>query len=86
MKFNQLGNTGVNVSELCFGTMSFGGDADEALGLGLGRSVRARAEGLEGRQGDHFFGIDIVSHHRKIGHQEHRPDASHRSQESGTHQ
>lgn len=30
MKFNQLGNTGVNVSELCFGTMSFGGDADEA--------------------------------------------------------
>lgn len=29
MKFNQLGSTGVKVSELCFGTMSFGGDADE---------------------------------------------------------
>lgn len=30
MKFKQLGATGVKVSELCFGTMSFGGDADEA--------------------------------------------------------
>lgn len=30
MKFRLLGNTGVSVSELCFGTMSFGGDADEA--------------------------------------------------------
>lgn len=28
MKFKQLGQTGVQVSELCFGTMSFGGDAD----------------------------------------------------------
>ncbi len=30
MKFKPLGRTGVQVSELCFGTMSFGGDADEA--------------------------------------------------------
>lgn len=30
MKHNLLGTTGVKVSELCFGTMSFGGDADEA--------------------------------------------------------
>ncbi|MEM5495389.1 aldo/keto reductase [Hoeflea sp. AS16] len=30
MKYKQLGQTGVQVSELCFGTMSFGGDADEA--------------------------------------------------------
>ena len=29
MKFKQLGQTGVQVSELCFGTMSFGGDANE---------------------------------------------------------
>jgi aryl-alcohol dehydrogenase-like predicted oxidoreductase len=28
MKYNYLGRTGVEVSELCFGTMSFGGDAD----------------------------------------------------------
>lgn len=30
MKYNYLGRTGVEVSELCFGTMSFGGDADRA--------------------------------------------------------
>ena len=30
MKYKQLGQTGVQVSQLCFGTMSFGGDADEA--------------------------------------------------------
>jgi aryl-alcohol dehydrogenase-like predicted oxidoreductase len=29
MKYNSLGTTGVKVSELCFGTMSFGGDANE---------------------------------------------------------
>lgn len=29
MKYNSLGATGVKVSELCFGTMSFGGDANE---------------------------------------------------------
>jgi len=28
MKYNWLGRTGVKVSELCYGTMSFGGDAD----------------------------------------------------------
>jgi len=30
MKFKWLGRTGVRVSELCYGTMSFGGDADES--------------------------------------------------------
>jgi len=29
MEYKILGNTGVKVSPLCFGTMSFGGDADE---------------------------------------------------------
>jgi len=29
MHYKQLGRTGVQVSNLCFGTMSFGGDADE---------------------------------------------------------
>ncbi|MBN1219398.1 MAG: aldo/keto reductase [Anaerolineae bacterium] len=29
MEYRYLGNTGVQVSKLCFGTMSFGGDADE---------------------------------------------------------
>lgn len=30
MDYRYLGRTGVRVSQLCFGTMSFGGDADEA--------------------------------------------------------
>ncbi len=30
MQFKALGRTGVRVSQLCFGTMSFGGDADES--------------------------------------------------------
>jgi aryl-alcohol dehydrogenase-like predicted oxidoreductase len=30
MEYRYLGRTGVHVSSLCFGTMSFGGDADEA--------------------------------------------------------
>ena len=29
MKYKLLGKTGVKVSQLCFGTMSFGGDTDE---------------------------------------------------------
>lgn len=35
MKLVPLGKTGVQVSELCFGTMSFGGDADEATSAAL---------------------------------------------------
>jgi aryl-alcohol dehydrogenase-like predicted oxidoreductase len=31
MRFTILGQTGVEVSKLCFGTMSFGGDADEEI-------------------------------------------------------
>ena len=30
MKYNLLGSTGVKVSELCMGTMTFGGMSDEA--------------------------------------------------------
>ena len=35
MKYKLLGNTGVRVSSLCFGTMSFGGDADEDVAASL---------------------------------------------------
>jgi aryl-alcohol dehydrogenase-like predicted oxidoreductase len=35
-----LGRTGVQVSELCFGTMSFGGDADEATAAAMYKAVR----------------------------------------------
>lgn len=35
MEYKLLGKTGVRVSELCFGTMSFGGDADEKTSAAL---------------------------------------------------
>jgi aryl-alcohol dehydrogenase-like predicted oxidoreductase len=40
MKTKPLGRTGVQVSELCFGTMSFGGDADEATSGQMYRACR----------------------------------------------
>jgi len=40
MKNKLLGRTGVTVSELCFGTMSFGGDADEATSAAMYKAVR----------------------------------------------
>jgi aryl-alcohol dehydrogenase-like predicted oxidoreductase len=40
MKYRALGRTGVQVSELCFGTMSFGGDADEAESARMYKACR----------------------------------------------
>jgi aryl-alcohol dehydrogenase-like predicted oxidoreductase len=40
MKTKPLGRTGVQVSELCFGTMSFGGDADEAMSAQMYQATR----------------------------------------------
>lgn len=40
MKYVPLGCTGIKVSELCFGTMSFGGDADEATSADLYATCR----------------------------------------------
>ncbi len=40
MKHKALGRTGVKVSELCFGTMSFGGDADEATSAAMYQACR----------------------------------------------
>jgi len=42
MEYRVLGRTGVQVSRLCFGTMSFGGDADEAESARMYRAVRER--------------------------------------------
>jgi aryl-alcohol dehydrogenase-like predicted oxidoreductase len=44
MQYRALGRTGVQVSRLCFGTMSFGGDADEAASAAMYR--RARDAGI----------------------------------------
>lgn len=40
MNHRVLGRTGVRVSQLCFGTMSFGGDADEAMSARMYRACR----------------------------------------------
>ena len=40
MKAKLLGRTGIQVSQLCFGTMSFGGDADEATSASMYKAVR----------------------------------------------
>src|SRR5882757_10025790 len=40
MKTKLLGRTGVSVSQLCFGTMSFGGDADEASSAAMYKATR----------------------------------------------
>jgi aryl-alcohol dehydrogenase-like predicted oxidoreductase len=40
MEYRFLGRTGVQVSRLCFGTMSFGGDADEATSAAMFRRCR----------------------------------------------
>lgn len=40
MEYRLLGRTGVRVSRLCFGTMSFGGDADETESAGMYRACR----------------------------------------------
>ena len=40
MNYKVLGRTGVQVSQLCFGTMPFGGDADEAASAEMFKAVR----------------------------------------------
>ncbi|MGH8705714.1 MAG: aldo/keto reductase, partial [Burkholderiales bacterium] len=40
MQYRALGRTGVQVSRLCFGTMSFGGDADEQTSAAMYRACR----------------------------------------------
>jgi aryl-alcohol dehydrogenase-like predicted oxidoreductase len=40
MEYRSLGHTGVQVSRLCFGTMSFGGEADEATSRALYQRCR----------------------------------------------
>lgn len=40
MKTKLLGRTGISVSQLCFGTMSFGGDADETMSAAMYKACR----------------------------------------------
>lgn len=40
MEYRLLGRTGIRVSQLCFGTMSFGGDADETTSAAMFKRCR----------------------------------------------
>lgn len=42
MEYRTVGKTGVQVSPLCFGTMSFGGIADEEMSRKMFNAVRER--------------------------------------------
>ncbi|MEP0321561.1 aldo/keto reductase [Bauldia litoralis] len=63
MKYNAFGNTGIKVSQLCFGTMSFGGDADEQESARLYAVCRDRginffdtADGYSGGRSEEILG------------------------------
>jgi aryl-alcohol dehydrogenase-like predicted oxidoreductase len=49
MEYKLLGRTGLKVSQLCFGTMSFGGDADEAGSAAMYAACRDRGIKGQGR-------------------------------------
>ncbi|WP_144156282.1 aldo/keto reductase [Paraburkholderia sp. BCC1885] len=55
MKYNTLGNTGLFVSELCLGTMTFGG---QGIWANMGALSQVEAQGLIGRALEH--GINFI--------------------------
>ncbi len=66
MKYNQLGGTGLFVSEICLGTMTFGGNADAGFWKAIGALGQAEVDGLVGRAlaaGVNFFDTaDVYSY------------------------
>ena len=48
MKYRTVGKTGIQVSSLCFGTMSFGGNADEETSKAMFQ--RCREAGIRGKK------------------------------------
>lgn len=70
MKYNQLGNTGLFVSEICLGAMTFGGNPDAGFWKAIGQLGQAEVDDLVGRSlaaGVNFFDTaDVYS----FGHSE----------------
>jgi aryl-alcohol dehydrogenase-like predicted oxidoreductase len=73
MEYRFLGDTGVRVSQLCFGTMSFGGDADEKTSKAM--YARCRAEGINffdcanvynGGRAEEILGKLIAGHRQEV--------------------
>jgi aryl-alcohol dehydrogenase-like predicted oxidoreductase len=70
MEYRLLGNTGVKVSSLCYGTMSFGGDADEETSAAMYRRCREAginffdcANGYAGGRSEEILG-DLIKGER----------------------
>ena len=58
MKYNQLGRTGLFVSEICLGAMTFGGNADAGMWAAIGALGQDEVDGVVGRAlagGVNFF-------------------------------
>src|SRR6201996_7467688 len=58
MKYNQLGRTGLFVSEICLGTMTFGGNADAGMWKAIGALQQDEVDKIVGRSleaGVNFF-------------------------------
>ena len=70
MKYNQLGRTGLFVSEICLGAMTFGGNEDAGFWRAIGQLGQSEVDGLIGRAlacGVNFFDTaDVYS----FGHSE----------------
>jgi aryl-alcohol dehydrogenase-like predicted oxidoreductase len=49
MKYNQLGGTGIFVSEICLGTMTFGGNPDAGFWKAIGSLGQSEADKIVGR-------------------------------------
>lgn len=73
MDYRVLGKTGVKVSQLCFGTMSFGGDADAATSAAM--YARCREAGInffdcadvyQAGQAESMLGKQIKSHRNQV--------------------
>ncbi len=73
MNYKYLGKTGVQVSELCFGTMSFGGDADAETSEQMYRRCREAginffdcANGYAGGRSEELLGKFIANEREEV--------------------
>ena len=73
MEFRLLGQTGVKVSSLCFGTMSFGGDADEETSAAMYHRCRDAginffdcADAYAGGRSEQILGKLVAPHRDEI--------------------